>query len=439
MYENKKILILGAARSGIAIAKFLQDKHNDLTISDVKALDKDVKKELESLGIKVIEEKDQLDLIDNSYDLIIKNPAIMDTSLVSKKIRDLNVRCENEMEVAYHFIPQNVQIIGITGSNGKTTTTTLVYELLKRLNVNVVLGGNIGYPLASVVKNLKENDVLLLEISDHQLNDFNDFKTNISVLLNICPTHLDYHGTYEHYKWTKAKIFNHHTSNDIAIINKQNDDCLEVSKDIKSNKIYFNDENNYIGEDGIYIDKEKVIDLKDIFLKGRHNYEDILASLLVVKRFSWDPKVIGEFLKNFGGVEHRQEFVREYQNIKFYNDSKATNPTATINALKTFQEPILLILGGQERNQDFNELNSYMNYVKKIYAIGTVTSRVVEYAKSIHKEVEACYKLNVALEKIKEDMVSGDVVLLSTASASQDQYVKFEDRGEEFKKFVANL
>ncbi len=439
MYENKKILILGAARSGIAIAKFLQDKHNDLTISDVKALDKEVKKELESLGIKVIEEKDQLDLIDNSYDLIIKNPAIMETSLVSKKIRDLNVRCENEMEVAYHFIPQNVQIIGITGSNGKTTTTTLVYELLKKLNVNVVLGGNIGYPLASVVKNLKENDVLLLEISDHQLNDFNDFKTNISVLLNICPTHLDYHGTYEHYKWTKAKIFNHHTSNDIAIINKQNDDCLEVSKDIKSNKIYFNDENNYIGEDGIYIDKEKVIDLKDIFLKGRHNYEDILASLLVVKRFSWDPKVIGEFLKNFGGVEHRQEFVREYQNIKFYNDSKATNPTATINALKTFQEPILLILGGQERNQDFNELNPYMNYVKKIYAIGTVTSRVVEYAKSIHKEVEACYKLNVALEKIKEDMVSGDVVLLSTASASQDQYVKFEDRGEEFKKFVANL
>ena len=439
MYKNMKILIIGAARSGISVAKLLAEYNNDITLTDTKELNTDDKALMDSLGIKVVITNDQLGLIDKSYDLIVKNPAIMYVSDIVKKISELGIRLENEMEVAYHFIPKNVKIIGITGSNGKTTTTTITYELLKRHGINVVLGGNIGYPLSQVVGDIKEGDTLLLEISDHQLLDFNDFKTDISVLTNIIPTHLDYHGTYEHYMWTKKNIFNHQTLSDLAIINKSSKDALKISEEINSKKIYFNDDKNFYNETGIYIDNELIIKLEDILLQGSHNYEDIMAALLVLKEFGINKDIVKEFLSQFGGVAHRLEFVKELNGIKFYNDSKSTNPIATITALKTFKEPVHLILGGLERNQDFNELNDYMKNVKCIYSIGTVTERVKEYGDSIDKPCIACYTLEKAIEEIKENMQTGDIVLLSPASSSQDFYVKFEDRGEEFKNLIAKL
>ena len=436
MYENKKILILGAAKSGLAVAKILAGKNNDITLSDINELKAEDQKMLEDLGIKVIITSNQCDLIDNSYDLIIKNPAIMSTSDIVKKIESLNIRCENEIEVAYHFLPDNVTIIGVTGSNGKTTTTTIIYELLKRHNKSVVLGGNIGYPLCSVIDQVKSGDILLLEISDHQLCDIHDFKTNISVLTNICPTHLDYHGTYEHYMLTKKKIFNLHTSDDLAILNKSNQDSMEVSKDILSKKIYFNDNDNYYKDDYIYLHGEQYLNVNDIRLKGIHNYENIIAALLVLENFDLDKAIVIDFLKTFSGVAHRLEFVAEKSGVEYYNDSKSTNPTATITALKTFQKPLHLILGGLDRNQDFNELNNYMQHVKKIYAIGSVTDRLADYAASINIPCEKCYKLNDAMKTIVKNIQSGEVVLLSPGSSSQDQYVKFEDRGDEFKNIV---
>lgn len=439
MYENKKILILGAAKSGISVAKLLANKNNQITLSDINDLRDDDKKELLELGIEINITNNQLDLISNEYDLIIKNPAIMYTSDIVKKVTELGIRMENEMEVAYHFLPGDITIIGVTGSNGKTTTTTIVYELLKRMKKSVVLGGNIGYPLASIVSDVNKNDILLLEISDHQLCDFIDFKTDISVLTNICPTHLDYHGTYDHYMWTKATIFNHHTKKDLAIINGNDCDSLQVTENILSNKVYFNNNENYYDETGIYIDNELIIKLDDILLKGCHNYENILCALLVIKEFGLDKDIIKEFLNNFGGVEHRLEYVKDVNGVKYYNDSKATNPCATITALKTFCEPIHLILGGQERNQDFNELNNFMGCVKHIYAIGTVTDRVVDYAKCLNIPCDACYILDEAMKKVCDCVEVGEIVLLSTASASQDQYKCFEDRGLEFKNFVAKL
>lgn len=436
MYENKKILILGAAKSGLAVAKLLAHKNNDITLSDINKLKEEDQKMLKDLGIKVVITPNQCDLIDTSYDLVIKNPAIMSTSDIVKKIESLKLRCENEIEVAYHFLPSDVTIIGVTGSNGKTTTTTIIYELLKRHGKNVVLGGNIGYPLSSVIDQVKSGDILLLEISDHQLCDIHDFKTNISVLTNICPTHLDYHGTYEHYMMTKKKIFNLHTGSDVAILNKSNQDSMEVSEDILSKKIYFNDTENYYKDNYIYLHGKQYLNVNDICLKGLHNYENILAALLVLENFEIDKNIVIEFLKKFGGVAHRLEYVTTKDSVEYYNDSKSTNPTATITALKTFTKPIHLILGGLERNQDFNELNDYMQYVKRIYAIGGVTDRVAEYAASINIPCDKCYVLTDALKKIKENVASGEVVLLSPGSSSQDQYVKFEDRGDEFKNIV---
>ncbi len=439
MYENKKILVLGAAKSGIAICKLLAGRNNDITLSDIKELKEDDRRELENLGIKLVIGENQVSLINESWDLIVKNPAIMYTSELVTKINSKKIRLENEMEIAYHFLPEDITIIGVTGSNGKTTTTTIIYELLKRMKKNVVLGGNIGTPLAELVSKVESKSILLLEISDHQLVDFQDFKTDISVLTNVCPTHLDYHGTYDHYKNTKKNIFNHHSGNSIAIINKKDRDSLEITESILSQKIYFNDNDIYFDETGIYIHQKRILDLCDIKLKGIHNYENILSALLVVERFGLDEKIIKDFFQEFGGVEHRLEYVRNVNDVLFYNDSKATNPTATITALKTFKKPILLILGGMERNQDFNELNDYLGYVKEIFAIGTVTKRVKAYADERKISCHECYTLKSALEEIVTYMKSGDVVLLSTASASQDQYQKFEDRGNEFKNFVAKL
>ena len=435
VYKNLKILILGGAKSGLSVAKLVAND-NDVTLTDMNPLKEEDEKYLKELNVKVIITKDQASLIDSSWDLIIKNPAIMYTSEVYQKCLKLNLKVENELEVGYHFLPENVFIIGVTGSNGKTTTTTMIYELLKKMGKSVVLAGNIGEPLCSALDRVKKNDILLLEISDHQLVDMHEFKTNISVLTNICPTHLDYHGTYEHYRDTKKKIFNNHTSKDLAIINYKNSDALLVSKDILSTKIYFNDDKNYFDENAIYIDNKKIITLDDISVVGSHNYENILAALLVIKNFGLDKNIIKEFLKEFKGVEHRLEFVTKKDGVKYYNDSKATNPVATITALKTFKNPIHLILGGQERYQDFNELNDYMGYVKHIYAIGTVTDRLEKYANDIKKPITKCYTLKTAMENVKQNVEEGDIVLLSTASASQDQYKRFEDRGEEFKKLI---
>lgn len=439
MYESKKILIIGAARSGISVAKLLSRYNNDITLSDLKPLNKEIEDELKNLGVKIVITDNQLDLLDDSYDLVIKNPAIMYSSDINRKLEELHIRVENEMEVAYHFLPKNITIIGITGSNGKTTTTTIIYEILKRMGKPVVLGGNIGYALCEVLDNVKENDILVLEISDHQLCDLHDFKTNISVLTNIVPTHLDYHGSFEHYKNTKKKIFNHHTKEDIAIVNKKDETSMEVTKDINSNIIYFNDEHNYVSNAAIVINGAPLLNKKDIKIKGEHNYNDILMALIVLSKFDLDIEIAKDFLLEFNGVEHRLEFVCNKDGVEYYNDSKSTNPTSTITALKTFNKPIHLILGGLDRNQDFNELNGYLNNVKAIYALGGVTDKIYEYALENNITCYKCYTLRKCLDEIKKNVLPDDIVLLSPGSSSQDQYATFEMRGKEFKEIVNNF
>lgn len=438
MLENKKIFILGMAKSGYNVAKLLADK-NEIVVTDKNEQDITLIKELNDLNVKFIKSETGEKLLDNSYDIVIKNPGIEPNQPALEKAKLLNIPIVNEMEVAYNYLPKNCTIIGITGSNGKTTTTTMIYDLLKLHNIDVVLGGNIGFPLSQIVNDVKKNSIIVLEISDHQLYNLDEFKTNISVLTNLCPTHLDFHGNYENYINIKKKIFNNHTNKDIAIINYNNDDSLRITKDIESNKIYFNNDKNYYNEEGIYIDNELIVRLKDIKIKGNHNYENILASLIVLKRFAFDKEIIINYLRNFNGVEHRIEIVDSHSKIDFYNDSKATNPTSTLTALMTMTKKTRLILGGMERKQDFNELNKEMNNVLCIYAIGEVTDRIYDYAKNINIKCEKCYSLENAMKKIKEDVNENEAVLLSPGSASWDQYDKFETRGKEFKKLVEKL
>lgn len=438
MFTNKKILVLGMARSGYSVAKLLASQ-NEIIVTDQKEQDPLLVSELESMNVRVVICDDPSYLLDDSIDILIKNPGIMPFHKTVLKAEKMGISVVNEMEVAYHFLPQDVFIIGVTGSNGKTTTTTMIYELLKKMHKSVILGGNIGFPLSEVAQKVKPKDILLLEISDHQLINFKDFKTNISILTNLCPTHLDYHGSYENYKAVKKNIFAHHTQDDIAIINFANADSLSLTSDIASHKIYFNNEDNYISDDAIYVNGERIIALDDIAVKGRHNYENILASLLAINEFGLDKEVIKDFFKSFGGVEHRIEFVLQKNNIQFYNDSKATNPTSTVIALKAFDAPVHLLLGGMERGQDFHELDEVIERCKCIYALGEVADKVVLYAEEKGIKVYKCVTIKKAMDKILENVTSGDIVLLSPASASWDQYAKFEDRGDEFKTYCKEI
>lgn len=439
MFENKKIFILGMARSGYEAAKLLSDYNNEIIVTDGKEQDSSLVSELESLGVKVIITGDQLSLLDDSFDYVIKNPGIKYDNPVVVKAKELGIKVINEIEMAYSFLDKSVNIIGVTGSNGKTTTTTLISEFMKNSFDNVYLGGNIGIPLSNFVRDIKPNSYLVLEISDHQLCDMYDFKTNVSVLTNITPTHLDFHKSYEVYQMTKKKIFNNHTSDDLAVINKDDEVSMKITDDIKSTKVYYgHDKTNlaYYDEEGIYYDGKLVIKLDDIILKGKHNYQNIMGAIIAVKKYGVTDEVIQKVLKEFKGVEHRLEYVDTIDGVTYYNDSKATNCVSTITALNSFDKPTILLLGGYDRGHSFHDLDDSMKNVKCVVCFGETKNRIEEFCNDLNIK---CYKndtLKEAMNVVKDICTPGDVVLLSPACASWDQYDRFEDRGNEFKKLV---
>ena len=439
MFENKKIFILGMARSGYEAAKLLSDYNNEIIVTDGKEQKEELVSELESLGVKVIITSDQISLLDDSFDYVIKNPGIKYDNPVVVKAKELGIKVINEVEMAYSFLDKSVNIIGVTGSNGKTTTTTLISEFMKNSFDNVYLGGNIGIPLSNFVRDIKPNSYLVLEISDHQLCDMYDFKTNVSVLTNITPTHLDFHKSYEVYQMTKKKIFNNHTSDDLAVINKDDEVSMKITDDIKSTKVYYgHDKTNlaYYDEEGIYYDGKLVIKLDDIILKGKHNYQNIMGAIIAVKKYGVTDEVIQKVLKEFKGVEHRLEYVDTIDGVTYYNDSKATNCVSTITALNSFDKPTILLLGGYDRGHSFHDLDNSMKNVKCVVCFGETKNRIEEFCNDLNIK---CYKndtLKEAMNVVKDICTPGDVVLLSPACASWDQYDRFEDRGDEFKKLV---
>ena len=442
MFENKKIFILGMARSGYEASKLLSNYNNEILVTDMKEQDEELVSELENLGVKIIITDTPAELLDDTYDYVIKNPGIRYDHPVVVKAKELNIKVINEVEMSYSFIDKDVNIIGITGSNGKTTTSNLIYEILKEEKDDVILGGNVGVPLSHFAKDIKKGTYLVLEISDHQLCDMYDFKTNVSVLTNITPTHLDFHPSYEVYKSKKKKIFNNHTNNDYAIINSNDKESLNVTSDIKSTKIYYGNSNEnkcYFDDEGIYYDNKLIIKLSDILLKGKHNYENIMAAICACKIYNVSNESIINVLKTFKGVEHRLEYVCEYNGIKFYNDSKATNCVSTNIALASFNEPIILLLGGTDRGHSFYDLKDNMKNVKCVMCYGESKDRIEDFCKDLNIE---CYKFDTlkdSMKKVSDVMESGDVVLLSPACASWDQYKDFEVRGKEFKDLVKEI
>ena len=443
MFENKKIVILGMARSGYEVARLLVKHNNEIIINDMGDTEENqIKaKELESLGIKVILGHHPTDLIQSDVDYLVKNPGIHESHDYVKKCRELNIPVVTEIEVAYHFLPEDVFIVGITGTNGKTTTTSLIYDIISRSTNKVHLAGNIGIPLSAMVSEIKAKDILVIEISSQQLINVDKFKTNIGILTNLSEAHLDAHGTYENYIYTKKKIFAHHTKEDIGIINYDNAHCLELTVDINSTKKYFSTKEKkdaYLASEQIHVG-ENTYDTKDIKLIGLHNYENIMAALLVCEQLKIDSTIIKEALKEFGGVEHRMEFVRNINGIDFYNDSKSTNNIATITALNSFSKDTILILGGVDRGIPFDDLKEHMGNVLCVYCYGETKDKIKDFC--LNNDIECFTEENLDDVVGKAFTYSEDekIILFSPACASWDQYKNFEVRGEHFKEIVNNL
>lgn len=445
MFDNKKIFILGMARSGYQAARVLAHHGCEIVLNDKNEnQDKDHIKELEDLGVKVILGSHPDDIFDESFDYLIKNPGIKFDHKYLKYAEEHNIKVINEIEMAYHLLPKGVKLVAITGTNGKTTTTSIIYDIVSHaFPGRTHLAGNIGFPLCEVIENIKENDYLIMEIGVPQLHDFYDFNPDIAVLTNIFEAHLDMFKTREYYNETKLRMFQNHTKKNIAIINYSNEDAYRITKDIKSTKKYFSSkeiiDGCYLKDDDIYYYDEKIINIHDLKLQGAHNYENVMCAIMVSKELNIDNDTIVKSLKEFTSVEHRIEYVRTLNGKEFYNDSKATNITSTQIALSAFNKPTVLLLGGLERHQNFLDLKDYLKNTKLVICFGENKNRIKEEMDSLNIETFVVENLKEAVALANEHSSKGDVILLSPGSASWDQYKCFEDRGDEFKKLVKEL
>lgn len=439
MFEDKKIFILGMGRSGGSVARLLSDK-NKVVITDIKH-DEKIEEELKILGVRVEITDNQADLLDSSFDVLVKNPGVKLDHPAVLKAGDLGIPVITELEVAYRYLP-NVKIVGITGSNGKTTTTTLTYEFMKEEGLPVHLAGNIGLPLCDQIKNIKDGDILVIEVSSHQLINLDTFKVDVAVLTNLSEVHLDHFGTYEKYKLNKLRIFKYQTDKDVAIINKGDSEVFRLTKNLISTKVYFSSKDKadiYVSRDFIKYNEKNVLKLSDIKLKGMHNYENIMAAFLVCMNFGVSVSSVKNVLSRFGGVAHRMEFVKEVNGRNFYNDSKATNVVSTITALKSFDKNVILLLGGLDRGHSFDDLTYYLNIVKLIVCYGETKNRIKEFAEKNNIPVITTDDVRSSVKIAYDNSDKGDTILLSPACASWDQFDNFEQRGDAFKDEILKL
>jgi len=444
--KNKKISIIGAARSGLGAAKLAKQLGAVPFVSDAGSEDK-LKTSIEVLQ----KEKIVFEIGNHSEkvfdcDLMVISPGVPSDAEVIRNAKNKNVKTFSELEFAASFCKANV--IGITGTNGKTTTTSLCGYLFNECGKKTFTAGNIGLAFSEVSTSAKENEFISLEISSFQLDLIDKFKPKVAMILNVTPDHLNrYENSVEKYASSKLRIFENQNENDFLILSKDSDLLNQYFKKSKS-KIFFFSTNKTVSN-GCFLENDEVKFVKnnsvefscsvsDIFIKGEHNIQNAMAVIIAAKIFNLENEKILKALRSFKGVEHRLELVREIEGIKFINDSKATNVDSVVVALKSFDKPIFLILGGQDKGNDYLMIEELVvEKVKKIYAIGSSAEKVFNY---FHKKVKTEIKkdfdevINSAISEARE----GDVVLLSPACASFDMFDNYEHRGKVFKSIVNN-
>lgn len=442
-FPYKHALVLGLAKSGSAAASTLLRNDIKVTINDYRTeKDAPIVNEFTSLGAEVIVGSHPLSVLDG-VDIIVKNPGIPYDNIIVNAAVGLNIPVITEVELASLLLEEH-DIIGITGSNGKTTTTSLVYQMLVESKQSTKLAGNIGIVATEVAETLKKDEKLILELSSFQLMGVQQFKPRIAALLNLFEAHLDYHGSLEEYIQAKKQIFVNQTAEDYTIYNLDDDKVVTVIKDTNATLVPFSiikqDINGaWLDNEYMYFKKERIIRLEDIVLVGAHNKQNILAAIAIAKLMGATNSGIHQVLTTFSGVEHRLQFVTNKNNRLFYNDSKATNMLATEKALQSFTQPIILLAGGLDRGDDYTELIPFLKDVKEIIVFGETAKKLKEVAVKENKIVQEVINVQEAVHIAYEHSKQGDVILLSPACASWDQYKTFEERGNMFIQAVHTL
>ena len=443
---GKNILVVGLARSGVAAAEFLAARGARVTVNDAKP-ESELKDahSLRAKGIEVVGGSHPRELFETS-DLIVVSPGVPLALEPFKLAQAAGVPIIGEVELAARFL--RGRLVGITGSNGKTTTTTLVGELLKDAGLPTQVGGNIGTPLISLVETSTEDSVTVVELSSFQLEAVERLHINVALLLNITPDHLDRYDSMEDYAAAKANIFRHQTANDVAVLNADNDWAMREGEKSAARRICFSRLKEL--EEGVFLRGEQIIERSkngervllncaDIPLPGDHNVENVMAALAAGLACGASPNSMRQTVRNFKGVEHRLEFVAEIHGVKFFNDSKATNVDAAIKCLEAFAGGVIVILGGKDKGGDYAPLAPLVRErCEHVILIGAAADKIgaaLENTKPLHRAVTMPDAVKLGLELGRP----GDVVLLAPACASFDMFDNYEHRGKVFKDAVRSL
>ena len=442
-FKNKKVLVLGLAKSGESAARLLDELGAIVTVNDSKPFEENPAAQgLLEEGIKVVTGGHPLELLDEDFALMVKNPGIPYSNPMIKKALDKGMPVWTEVELAY--LISEAPIIGITGSNGKTTTTTMIGQVLTAAGQNGLLSGNIGYPASHVAQTATDKDTLVMELSSFQLMGIESFHPEIAVITNLMPTHIDYHGSFEAYVAAKWNIQKNMTAADHLVLNFNQDLAKELAEKTQASVVPFSTlekvDGAYLENGLLYFRGEAVMAADEIGVPGSHNVENALATIAVAKIRGVDNETIKETLSAFGGVKHRLQYADEINGVKFYNDSKSTNILATQKALSGFDNSkVILIAGGLDRGNEFDELVPDIKGLKKMVILGQSAERVKRAADKAGVEYVDATDIADATRKAYHLAGAGDIVLLSPANASWDMYPNFEVRGDLFLKTVAEL
>jgi UDP-N-acetylmuramoylalanine--D-glutamate ligase len=435
-FENKKVLVLGLARSGEAAARLLVKLGAIVTVNDGKPFDENpAAQALLEEGVKVVCGSHPIELLDENFELMVKNPGIRyDNPMVAKAL-EKGIPVLTEVELAY--LVSDAPIIGITGSNGKTTTTTMIADVFNNSGKSGLLSGNIGFPASEVVQTATDKDVLVMELSSFQLMGVDQFCPHIAVITNLMPTHIDYHGSFEEYVVAKWNIQNKMTAEDFVVLNYNQDISKELSEKTNATVVPFSTSEKvdgaYLDNNVLYFKEEAIMAADEIGVPGTHNVENALATIAVAKLSGISNTVIKETLSHFGGVKHRLQSLGKVNGVKFYNDSKSTNILATQKALSGFDNSkVTLIAGGLDRGNEFDELVPDIQGLKAMVILGESAPRVIRAAEKAGVPYIEAKDVADATRLAFENSTAGDVVLLSPANASWDMYKNFEVRGDEF-------
>jgi|HubBroStandDraft_6_1064221.scaffolds.fasta_scaffold06973_5 UDP-N-acetylmuramoylalanine--D-glutamate ligase len=446
--KNKRVLVVGLGKSGIAAARFLKARGAQVTVSDIRPagliselpalLDAGIMVETGSHGI----------LTFRRQDLIVVSPGVPSNTPELTTVRAMGIPIIGELELGSEFLQG--QVVAITGSNGKTTTTTLIGEIFKASGKPTLVGGNIGRPVVDMVAESTPGTWSVLEVSSFQLETIQAFKARIALVLNITPDHLDRHGSFEAYAAAKTRITENQNSDDFLILNAEDEPTKLVAAKTKAQIYWFSPRRQvkqgaFVHGESILFrakeggDVEPIMPVAEIPLAGAHNVENVLAAVCAARLAEVEAHVIREAVAAFHAVEHRLEFVRELNGVRWFNDSKATNVDATAKAVEAFPGGIWLILGGKDKDSDYSTLSPLLRArVKAVITIGSAAEKIESQLAGVVK-IERTGTMERAVAWARNEAKAGDVVLLAPACASFDQFENYEHRGRVFKQLVGAL